>query len=208
MISDMGNLKKKSWVDSFKEVWLPRRNRNAGARGGPAEPVVAPESLSALEKDKLVSEVDRRVSAIKANIRADKKRFEREQHMSLAPPSYNSQTNQAYAQSNSLANMGMSHAYIHSLKQAYGSNQALNASKASAVVDDLVERVVGVEIEPTAGAGVYCITIADSGNCCSEFHISDAMLKTIHRKWLMARNRAEEDMGELNNSEEGESDVE
>ena len=194
MISDMGNLNKKSWVESFKEVWLPRRNRNAGAGGGPAGPVVAPESLSALENNKLVSEL------------------EREQHMAIAAASYNSQNNQAYVQSNSLANnslanMGMSQAYIHSLMQTHGSNQALNASKASVVMDDLVGRVVGVEIDPTTDAGIYSLLITDESGGY-EFHISDAMLKTLHKKWLMARNRAEEDGAELNNSEEGESDVE
>ena len=189
MISDMGNLNKKSWVESFKEVWLPRRNRNAGAGGGPAGPVVAPESLSALENNKLVSEL------------------EHEKRMALAAPSYNPQTNQAHAQSNSLANTGMSQAYIHSLMQTHGSNQALNASKASVVMDDLVGRVVGVEIDPTTDAGIYSLLITDESGGY-EFHISDAMLKTLHKKWLMARNRAEEDGAELNNSEEGESDVE
>ena len=190
MISDMGNLNKKSWVESFKEVWLPRRNRNAGPRVSPAEPVVAPESLSALENNKLVSEL------------------EREQHMAIAAASYNSQNNQAYAQSNSLAPMGMSQAYIHSLMQAHGNGIPQVQYASQTPPDDLVERVVSVEIDPTTDAGVYCITIADSGNSCSEFHISDAMLKTLHKKWLMARNRAEEDGVELNNSEEGESDVE
>ena len=205
----MTSEKKKGFLESFKEVWLPRRNRNAGPRVSPAEPVVAPESPSAPENNKLVSESGIR----KIKEAADKKRLEHEKRMAIASPSFNSQTNQAYAQSNSLANnssanMGTSQAYIHSLMQAHGSNQALNASKASVVMDDLVDRVVGVEIDPTTAAGVYCITIADSGNSCSEFHISDAMLKTLHKKWLMARSRAEEDMGELNNSEEGESDVE
>ena len=204
----MTSEKKKRFLESFREVWLPRRNRNAGPKVSPAEPVAATLPLSASENNKLVSESGIR----KIKEAADKKRLEheleRERHMAIAPPSYNSQTNQAYAQSNSLANMGMSQAYIHSLMQAHGSNQALNASKASVVMDDLVDRVVGVEIDPTTDAGVYCITIADSGNSCSEFHISDAMLKTLHKKWLMARNRAEEDGAELNNSEEGESDVE
>ena len=204
----MTSEKKKGFLESFREVWLPRRNRNAGPKVSPAEPVAATLSPSASENNKLVSESGIR----KIKEAADKKRLEheleRERHMAIAPPSYNSQTNQAYAQSNSLANMGMSQAYIHSLMQSHGNGIPQVQYAIPNPPEDLVERVVSVEIDPTTDAGVYCITIADSGNSCSEFHISDAMLKTLHKKWLMARSRAEEDMGELNNSEEGESDVE
>jgi hypothetical protein len=177
--------------------------------------VVATPSLSALEKHKLVSESVRR----RLEIDADKKRLEHEKRMAIAAPSYNSQNSpqNQYAQCNSLANMGASqmnasqmspqalHAYMQAQGVGYG--QMMNVGKASAPMNDLVERVVSVEIDPTTDAGVYSLLIKDESGGY-QFHISDAMLKTLHKKWLMARNRAEEDGVEFNNSEEGESDVE
>jgi hypothetical protein len=158
----------KSFVESFKEVWLPRRKENAGSPKG----VQAPAKQPALEK-----------------IEAAEQQIGLEKAMALAAAQANSY--QGYTQQPLLA---AQQPLLAAQQQSYATMGSASTNSFSIQPEAEAHRITGVKVEESPD-GTFCLVFQNAGSLGAWVitSVPDGIMKSLHKQWLMERNKKEDD---------------
>jgi hypothetical protein len=151
----------KSFVESFKEVWLPRRKKNAGSPKG----VQAPARQPAVEK-----------------IEAAEKPIELGKAIALAAAQANSY--QGYMQQSLFA----------AQQQAYVTMGSASTNSFSIQPKVEMPRITGVKVKENPD-GTFCLEFQNTGQLGVWVitSVPDGIMRSLHKQWLMERNKKEDD---------------
>ena len=185
----------KSFVESFKEVWLPRRKENAGSPKGVQAPVKQPalEKIEAAEQQIGLERASDVQAKWKKIFEAAEKQIELERAMALAAAQANSyqgyaQSHQGYMQQPLLGSLG-------SQQQAYANMLGSASTNSFSIQPEVgVPRITGVKVKENPD-GTFYLEFQNAGPLGAWVitAVPDGIMKSLHKQWLMERNKKEDD---------------
>ena len=175
------------------EDWLPRRKKNAGSPKGVQAPVKpsGPEKIEAagFGLAKLKSEGGVIPSPISASDAYEQIITQAQLEKYMARVAAQSNSYQGYAQQSQGDQTGLLGAQQKSLAQTY----ARMGSKASPQPEVEVPTVTGIKVKENPD-GTFCLEFQNAGpGAWVITSVPDGIMKSLHKQWLMERNKKEDD---------------